>query len=207
MRRLLTGSITLLLLSGCGSSTVRDTLGLTHRAPDEFRVVSRPPLSVPPEFNLRPPAGPGEVSANTAQPAYRQAESLVRGDVGDTVSPLKAGMAETAVQPVESADLGSGAQSAARPQAADSVFLQKAGAVKADAGIRQELQQETAAEENAGLLDKLSEPSSANQPVVNARQESDRLKTDKEQGKPPTEGDTPMSSPKDTGPLGRILGY
>jgi len=37
------------------SGSVRDTLGMRRSAPNEFKVVSHPPLSVPPEFSLRPP--------------------------------------------------------------------------------------------------------------------------------------------------------
>ena len=40
-------------LVGCGG--VRDQLGLTKKPPDEFTVVSKPPLVIPPNFNLRPP--------------------------------------------------------------------------------------------------------------------------------------------------------
>lgn len=45
------------VLGGCAS--VRQALGSDKVAPDEFRVVSKAPLVVPPEFNLRPPR-PGE---------------------------------------------------------------------------------------------------------------------------------------------------
>jgi Protein of unknown function (DUF3035) len=44
-------------LGGCAG--VRQALGSEKLAPDEFRVVSKAPLVVPPEFNLRPPR-PGE---------------------------------------------------------------------------------------------------------------------------------------------------
>jgi len=45
----------LLLLVGCGGSDFKSTLGLKKSAPDEFRVISNPPLSIPPEFNLEQP--------------------------------------------------------------------------------------------------------------------------------------------------------
>ena len=44
-------------LAGCNST--RNALGMTKVTPDEFRVVSKAPLVVPPEYALRPPA-PGE---------------------------------------------------------------------------------------------------------------------------------------------------
>ncbi len=43
-----------LVLTACGGGT-KERLGLVNTAPDEFSVVTRAPLSVPPDFNLRPP--------------------------------------------------------------------------------------------------------------------------------------------------------
>ncbi len=42
-------------ISSCSSGSVRDTLGMRRSAPNEFRVVTNPPLSIPPEFSIRPP--------------------------------------------------------------------------------------------------------------------------------------------------------
>jgi hypothetical protein len=56
-RLILIASVAALTLGGCAS--VRQALGSEKLAPDEFRVVSKAPLVVPPEFNLRPPR-PGE---------------------------------------------------------------------------------------------------------------------------------------------------
>ena len=44
-------------LAGCSST--RQALGMTKVTPDEFRVVTKAPLVVPPDYSLRPPA-PGE---------------------------------------------------------------------------------------------------------------------------------------------------
>ena len=53
-RRAVFGFLALsLVLGACGG--VRDTLGLAKRSPDEFTVVRKAPLSMPPDFNLRPP--------------------------------------------------------------------------------------------------------------------------------------------------------
>ncbi|MBM3559287.1 MAG: DUF3035 domain-containing protein, partial [Alphaproteobacteria bacterium] len=43
-----------LAVGGCGEDTKR-SLGLSKPAPDEFSVVSRAPLSLPPNYTLRPP--------------------------------------------------------------------------------------------------------------------------------------------------------
>lgn len=52
-------------LAGCGST--RQALGMTKTTPDEFRVVTKAPLVVPPEYALRPPA-PGEPRPQELQP-------------------------------------------------------------------------------------------------------------------------------------------
>ena len=48
-----------LTLAGCAPGTVQDALGMGKRSPDEFAVVSRAPLILPPDYGLRPPA-PGQ---------------------------------------------------------------------------------------------------------------------------------------------------
>lgn len=59
------GLSSLLLLSGC--SGFRQAIGLDRTGPDEFAVESRAPLTIPPEFDLRPPTPgaprPQEVTA------------------------------------------------------------------------------------------------------------------------------------------------
>src|SRR5260370_36340469 len=42
-----------LLISGC--SDLKKAIGLERTSPDEFAVESRAPLTMPPDFNLRPP--------------------------------------------------------------------------------------------------------------------------------------------------------
>jgi len=52
-------------LSGCGGFS--KTIGMAKVTPDEFRVVTKAPLTVPPDFSLRPPA-PGEPRPQELQP-------------------------------------------------------------------------------------------------------------------------------------------
>ena len=42
-------------LAACGGDELTRTFGLTRDAPDEFQVTTRAPLSMPPNFQLRPP--------------------------------------------------------------------------------------------------------------------------------------------------------
>ncbi len=81
-------------LGGCGSTS--KALGVGRNAPDEFRVVAKAPLVVPPDFALRPPR-PGEPrpqelqpesAARTALLGQRLAES--RSD-GEKILVVKAG--------------------------------------------------------------------------------------------------------------------
>ncbi len=44
-----------LALAACSGEELTRTFGLTRDAPDEFQVTTRAPLSMPPDFTLRPP--------------------------------------------------------------------------------------------------------------------------------------------------------
>lgn len=64
------------LLAGCGD--IREQLGLGKQSPDEFRVVSRAPLTVPPNFAERPgdlpepqPGAPRPQTGTTTDQARR----------------------------------------------------------------------------------------------------------------------------------------
>lgn len=52
-------------LMGC--QTIRDATGLSKEGPDEFAVVTKAPLIIPPEFNLQPPRD-GAPPTNQVQP-------------------------------------------------------------------------------------------------------------------------------------------
>src|SRR5215468_6851648 len=75
-----------LALGACDNSGLRRSLGLDSRGPDEFRVVSRAPLDVPPDFGLRPPQ-PGASRPN--EPTVReQAKQTVFGATSPAVKLL-----------------------------------------------------------------------------------------------------------------------
>jgi hypothetical protein len=81
-------------LAGCSSAS--KALGMSKVTPDEFRVVTKAPLVVPPDFALRPPA-PGQPRPQELQPdsAARTAligarEAQVRSD-GEKLLVAKAG--------------------------------------------------------------------------------------------------------------------
>ena len=70
--------LALVLLSGSLSacSGVKKKLGLENSAPDEFLVTSRAPLSLPPEYDLRPVTDGRSVSPALS----RQADSFSEGE-------------------------------------------------------------------------------------------------------------------------------
>ncbi len=186
------------LLSGCGGQNARDILGLGRKAPDEFRVVSRPPLSTPPDFQLRPPVeGQGENVG--LPPADLQAKSLiVEGkDISDIEYDFrrKMGVADTAVGVVDVYAGGS---------AADQSLLKSAGASVADPNIREIIYQERSTIEEAAKSSWLA-PKKTGGVIVDAEKEKQRLDANKEAGKSVIEGETPSIEPKERGFLEKLF--
>lgn len=166
----LIGAAGLILLSGC--SDAKRVIGLERQSPDEFAVVSRAPLSIPPEFKLRPPQ-PG---------AVRPQEGTTREQAREAV--------------VGATSRGAAALAANGRSPGEMSLLVKAGADKADPNIRHTLDRETAALVSAdrGFAERLifwrdPEPPGT---VVDAAKEAERLRQNKAAGKASTEGETPM---------------
>ncbi len=177
--------LALVALAGC--SSVKKELGVDRNSPDEFMVVKRAPLTLPPDYSLRPPS-----DANIAAPsdAVTTAESAVMGDSKKTVT--------------------------AKPAAGDKAFLGSLGADADNGDIRRKIDEDNGyiSLENRSLADKLSDwkdgDSSAvvkdHAPVstVDAAAEADRLKKNKAEGKPVNEGDVPVIK-KTSGTLDKIF--
>ncbi len=69
-------------LSGCQS--FREAAGLNKEAPDEFAVVSKAPLIIPPDYNLKPPK-PGDAPTNQTS-ATEAAEGTLFGAAAPATS-------------------------------------------------------------------------------------------------------------------------
>jgi len=106
---------TLLALPGCDS--LRREAGMTKQSPDEFAVVTKAPLIIPPDFNLHPPA-PGAPPLNQEGPTDTAQTALFNSSDPQTVA---AGMG---------GNLSLG----------ERMLLANAGAQNADPTIRAELQ-------------------------------------------------------------------
>lgn len=199
-----------LVLAACSSNTVKDTLGLERKAPDEFRVVSRPPLYIPPQFNLEPPmAG---AASPTVVPADKKAQELVLGggkiEGGAEVFSLKQGGADTAVQSVETSNL---VKSSSAVSSGEQQFLKNIGAEKADPKVRENLVQQEIVkqekQEESSWWDFFSTAREKKEPVVNSKAEAERIRENKDTGKPVTEGATPDTAGKDRGWFRDWLGW
>jgi hypothetical protein len=189
-----------LLLTACDNGGMREQLGLTRDAPDEFSVVSRPPLSLPPDFTLRPPK-PGEPPRGIAPDA--QARSLLTGKAPSAsptdVNQLTQPTVDTAVTPVIQSNAMTGGETS---------ILKRAGADKADDSIRDKLNVDAATpRDNSGaktLLDQI-DGKEKNEPVVDAKKEAERIRDNKDEGKPITEGDTPNEQESKKSLIDRIF--
>ena len=102
-----------LALSGC--EQIRSAAGQGKDSPDEFAVVTKAPLVIPPDFNLKPPA-PG--TAPTNQIEATQA-------------------AQTALFPADTATVASTLPGTLSP--GERYFLAAAGVQNADPAIRQQI--------------------------------------------------------------------
>lgn len=149
-----------------GACDVARTLGIDRESPDEFQVLRHAPLTVPPDFRLRPP-DPGAVRPQELQPRASTQQALT----------------------------GTAASGGAERSQGESVLLTKMGGARVDSSFRQRIDKETAeiAAKNRRLLDDLIfwEDRETHASVVDAEAESKRLRENEALGKPATEGETP----------------
>ena len=183
------------MLAGCSST--KEMLGLTKRSPDEFQVVSRAPLSMPPDYSLRPPTpgAPRPQEGTTTQ----QAQNIVTGYSQRTT---------TTLQPDQIPSIGEGEQTTTE-SAGESAFLQSASLTGIDPNIRKVVDEETAADQDASqsFLDDLifwraPEPYGT---VVDPVAEQKRLQENQALGQPTDTGETPIIERKKKGLLEGIF--
>lgn len=160
------------LVAACGGSDLSRTFGFTRDPPDEFQVRTQAPLSIPPEFALRPPR-PGAPRPQETPPREAAQGLLVARTV-------------TARQPVA-------------PRAGSSpgeAALLAAAGPSPPPDLRREIDTETAllAERDRSFVDRLlfwrrPEDTAG---VLDARREAQRLREAAALGREVTEGDTPL---------------
>ena len=190
-------SVTVLVAMTAGCGSVKDELGLEKKAPDEFTVVRNAPLSLPPNYNLRPPK-PGENGAGQ-QEQREKARTLLTGrqntlrakqDISSAQS--KAGSTFLAGR----SDNQIGEIKENSPAQGEQALLSHLDATNADPNIRQKVDQEAniLASDDRGFVEKLMFWRKQDTPgtIVDAEGEAKRLKENTASGKPPTDGETPV---------------
>jgi hypothetical protein len=157
-----------LALAGCSTNDLSRTFGLTRDSPDEFQVTTRAPLSMPPDYTLRPPR-PG---------APRPQELSSRQEAEATLAP------QAALASAQGGDISPGQQamvSAAGPPAPADIRRR----VDADAALTQS---------DRGFADRVmfwrTPPDRS--VVVDPQREARRLRENAALGQSPTAGDTPI---------------
>ena len=180
-----------LALSGCGGQ-IRQALGMTKQSPDEFLTVAHAPLTLPPDYNLRPPE-PGAPRPQEGT-ASEQAQTALYANSGGTA--LSTGSSF-------------GGSNEAAQSAGEVALLQNAGAAGIDPGIRAQIDTETAAqvERDQTLISRLVFWRTQEQDgiVVDPVAESKRLQENQALGKPVTEGATPVITRRRKGVLEGIF--
>jgi hypothetical protein len=170
-------------LSGC--TDARRALGYEKAPPDEFQVVERAPLAMPPDFSLRPPA-PGAVRPQ-------------EGNVRDQARQALAGRAT-----------GTPVSSQGRSQG-DVALLKKAGAEQIQPDIRVVVNKETQslAEADKSFTDKLvfwRKPDGIGAgEQLDASKEAQRLRENQALGRAVGDGDSPRIARRKKGMLEGIL--
>ncbi|WP_169567731.1 DUF3035 domain-containing protein [Sneathiella limimaris] len=164
-----------MVLSGCEGT--RQALGLEgKKAPDEFAVVTKAPLIIPPDFSLRPPS-PGQQS-----PREEAARTSAREALFGQQAPSGVITQEQAAK--------------AGTSAGELALLRQADAVDVDPSIRRIVDEETSvlAEEDKTLIERImfwqDQPEYGT--VVDAEKERKRIQENAALGNSPSDGgDTP----------------
>ncbi len=163
----------ILALSAC--SGVKKQLGLTKQSPDEFKVVARAPLSLPPDFSLRPPE-PGIPRPQEGTTSQQAKNAVFRLNQSET----------EALEPIIEGDGRSTGELS---------LLKAAGAGQSDPNIRRVLDAETLRinAEDDDFLEALvfwRDPQAPGD-IVDAEEEAKRLRENTALGKSVTAGETP----------------
>ena len=164
-----TGSLIALascLFAACSLQDARDTLGMGKNSPDEYLVVQRAPLSLPPNFELRPPT-PGEARQQYDN-LRRQAERILLGDERSTSEARSNG---------------------------EKALLSGAGAIDSDPRIRQKIDRENGelVVEDKAFVEEImfSKNDDGTSLIVDPIAEAERLRRNAAAGLPVTFGESP----------------
>lgn len=186
MQRVKQLTIVALVLALGGCEGTANALGLGRNPPDEFAVVDRPPLSLPPNYDLRPPR-PGAPRPQEVQMPDRASQTLFGSSAGK--GSFLAGK-------TDSTDESDG----------EKALLTAASASNATSNIREVIDREATQKVSGSrhLIDDVlwwNNPSASNT-VVDPEAEAKRLQEVKEKGESVNSGATPVIEKGKSGWLG-----
>ena len=199
--RITIAAVLLLTLMSC--AVLKEQVGLTKKAPDEFTVITKAPLVKPPNFSLRPPR-PGAKRPQELQPSEQARKALLKaGSDGRSTAEYARNSGRNALAGV------TGTKRLGKVGKAEQALLQKAGATGANSSIRQIVNRETSvlAEKDSSFADRLifwqeKQPSGS---TVDARKEARRLREIAAAGKTPDTRKTPVIKRRKRGLLEGIF--
>lgn len=177
-RNALSLTLAAVLLAGC-EANVGQMFSFDKDVPDEFAVVKRAPLTLPPDYGLRPPLGAGaQVGAQSARDSAR---SALIGATALTPRQRERAIAEAVAEGQDPAEVS---------------LVAAAGGLGVNPEIRQIVDEESAslARESESFIDTLvfwREPEPPGT-VVDASSEARRLQENTGLGREVTDGRTPM---------------
>jgi hypothetical protein len=181
-----------LVLASC--SNVQDSLGLTRKPPDEFTVITKAPLIIPPNFTLRPPR-PGERALGQVSPRELARRAVIAS-------------AQRGTQSAKARDILVGGANTGTGSKGELHMLSKARAVKINPKIREVLRKENLElAENRTFLEMLlfwRTPEDKSE-LVDAKEEVKRLRANAALGKKVNDGKVPMIKREDRGLLSKIF--
>jgi hypothetical protein len=118
----------LVCLAGCGTDLSR-TFGFTRDAPDEFTVTTRAPLSMPPNYDLRPPrpgaVRPQELSELQQAQATLAPEAALNGPANGAPSPGQSALLAATGTPTPPRDIRNRVDSEAQLDAPSRSFADR----------------------------------------------------------------------------------
>ena len=164
-------------LSACDS--LRESAGLAKDTPDEFAVVTKAPLIIPPDYNLHPPK-PGAAPLNQTSPTQSAQAALYGDDTAQIAASINGDYSQ-----------------------AEKLLLAQSGAATADDSIRRTIAADNAnAEDTGSLTDSLlfggSDAPVGDKPL-NADAEKARIDAGKNGDAPPPAEKATVDKDKDSG--------
>lgn len=174
--------LVVLAIAVAACSNIKNQLGIGKNSPDEFRVVKRAPLTLPPDYTLRPP-DPG-----APRPQEESVQDMAK-------AALYGGTPE--------------ANAAGAHTAGEEALMARAGTTSALPGIRQVINEDNAlyAEDDKSFIDTLIfwQKQTPTGSIIDPAKEAQRLQEASALGVPPNQGETAVIKRRKKGILEGIF--